>query len=381
VTARDIRELRRKTDLVDPRSFDHVGRDAGAGRLISGDILAELARNDDRIVCGTADLQFVTHLAEFRLQYPERMFQFGISERTMVGAAAGMASVGYVPYISTFACFLGILAYENIKTDLAYPSMPVRLLATHAGISMGFFGTSHHATEDISAMRSIANLMVVSPCDGPSFAALLRATVDHPGPIYFRLGRGREEAVHAEGAPEICSGAPVEVRSGGTRILAVATGAMVAPCAQAADLVAEKLGERMVSVFDANVLKPFRPESLLAAIDEETRILVVEEHNTEGGLGTIVQEALAQHGVHNPVYKHGLHDEYSIVGPPLHLYAYYGLDSSGIASVMERLALRTSRPSACERLWNDDDRQQALDEIVTRRLERLDRGRLGAIGS
>lgn len=378
MTSGDIRELRRKTDLRDPRSFDHVGRDTGVRGLISGEVLAELAAKDDRIVCGTADLQFVTHLAEFRLQYPERMFQFGIAERTMVGAAAGMASVGYVPYISTFACFLGVLAYENIRTDLAYPNLPVRLLATHAGISMGFFGTSHHATEDISAMRSIANLMVVSPADAPSYAALLRATVDHPGPIYFRLGRGREEPVHAEGATDVCSGTPVKVRSGGTRILAVATGAMVAPCAEAADAVAQTFGEPVASVFDANVLKPFRPDSLLATIDEETLILVVEEHNTEGGLGTIVQEALAQHGVHNPVYKHGLHDEYSIVGPPLHLYAYYGLDSTGIAAVMERLALRTSRLNAGERLWTDDDRQQALGEIVRRRRERSDRARLGA---
>jgi transketolase len=365
-----ITSLRNPTDLRDPRSFDHVGRDVGASSLVSGEVLAQLARDDERIVCGTADIQFVTHLAEFRLEHPERMFQFGIAERTMVGAAAGMAACGYRPYVSTFACFLGLLAYENIRTDLAYPNLPARLLATHAGISMGFFGTSHHATEDISAMRSIANLTVLSPCDGPSYAALLRATVEHPGPIYFRLGRGRDERVHHGALAGFRPGPPVPVHQGGERLVIVATGATVAPSVQAARALAGELGEEVATVLDAHTLKPFDAETVAAAVGEETRVLVVEEHNVEGGLGTIVREALDERGIHNPLYKHGLHDEYAIVGPPMHLYAYYGLDAAGIAVVARRLLDRREPPAAGERLWTDADRERTLREIQGRRQDR-----------
>ncbi|MGO2096090.1 MAG: hypothetical protein ACTH2J_02855, partial [Candidatus Microbacterium stercoravium] len=229
MTIPDIRSLRHQVELLDSRSFDHVGRDAGASSLISGEVLAEIARTDSRVVCGTADIQFVTHLAEFRLEHPERMYQFGISERTMLGAAAGMAASGLIPYVSTFAAFLGILGYENIRTDIAYPNLPVRLLATHTGISMGFFGSSHHATEDISALRAVANMMILSPSDGPSYAALLKATVDHPGPIYFRLGRGRDRDLYGAEVDALTPGQPLPVRPGPAKVVILSTGALVAP--------------------------------------------------------------------------------------------------------------------------------------------------------
>jgi transketolase len=160
-----------------------------------GRTLAELADRDPRIVVGTADLKYATLVSEFEERHPDRFFQFGIAERNMIGGAAGMATTGLIPYVATFASFSGLLGYEGIRTDLAYPQVPVRVLATHSGISMGFFSTSHHATEDISALRSVAGLMVLSPADGTSAAALITATVDHPGPIYIRLGRGREPSV------------------------------------------------------------------------------------------------------------------------------------------------------------------------------------------
>ena len=172
----------------------------------------------------------------------------------MFGAAAGMATTGLIPYVATFASFAGLLGYEAIRTDLAYPYVPVRVLATHAGISMGFFSTSHHATEDISALRSIADLMVLSPADGESAAELVRATVDHPGPIYFRLGRGREQTVYETAPENYRPGAPHVVRRG-EDVLIAATGIMVPNAVEAA----EQLAASGVSatVLDVHTLKPF----------------------------------------------------------------------------------------------------------------------------
>lgn len=368
-TARTIKDLRNKTDLRDPRSFDHVGRDAGASSLLAGEVLADLADTDPRIVCGAADIQFVTHMAEFRLKHPDRFYQFGISERNMIGAAAGMAASGMRPYVSTFACFLGILGYENIRTDLAYPKLPVRLLATHAGISMGFFGTSHHATEDIAALRPVANLTVVSPSDGPSFEALLRATVDVDGPVYFRLGRGRDPQIYKDAKSIPGFGAPVKVAQGNGELVIVTTGSMVTPAIGAARLLAQQEGRDVATVFDVHSLKPFDGGPIAAAIEKGSRLLVVEEHNVEGGLGTIVVEALLEHGVVPPTYKHGLYDEYCIVGPPTHLYQFYGLSPEGIATIGGRLLRSHNRP-APRSLWTEKDRAAAIEAVEASRNDR-----------
>ena len=367
MTTTDIRSLRHQVELLDPRSFDHVGRDAGASSLISGSVLAELARTDPRIVCGTADIQFVTHLAEFRLEHPDRLFQYGISERTMLGAAAGMAASGLIPYVSTFAAFLGILGYENIRTDIAYPNLPVRLLATHTGISMGFFGTSHHATEDISALRAVANLMILSPSDGPSYAALLKSTVDHKGPIYFRLGRGRDRDLYGAEVEGLAPGQPIPVRGGTANVVILSTGALVAPSVDAADELNGRLGTGAVAVYDVHTLKPLDLDNVLEALGDDTVVLVVEEHNVEGGLGTMVVEHLAQRGVTNPVHKHGLQDEYVIVGPPAHLYTYYGLDAAGIATVAERLSSSGAGLPRTVPVWTPEDRARALDQVRARK--------------
>lgn len=353
---------RKRADLRDPRSFDHVGRDVDARGFVAGEVLAELADTDPRIVCGAADLKYVTQMAVFEARHPQRFFQFGIAERNMISAAAGLATMGLRPYVSTFACFSGILAFENIRTDAAYPRLPVRILATHAGIAMGYFGTSHHATEDIAALRAVADLMILSPSDAASTAALLRATVDHPGPIYFRLGRGREDDIYtgqpttpaAPGGP----GAPSVLRKG-TDVLVVATGAVVGPTLAAVDHLASE--GVSATLLDAHTLKPFSDTAVAEHASGHAAVVTVEEHNVLGGLGTIVTEALSSHRVNVPVYRHGLQDEYSLIGPPSHLYRYYGLDSSGIASAIRRAASQDVDPR--RRLWTADDARAVLASV------------------
>ncbi|MEX2374874.1 MAG: transketolase C-terminal domain-containing protein [Dehalococcoidia bacterium] len=352
--------FRNPTDLHDVNSFDHVGRDSES-RLVAGSVLTELAANDDRIVAGTADLTYVTRLGEFAHRHPDRFFQFGISERNMLSAMAGMATCGLIPYAATFACFSAILAYENIRTDLAYPNLPVRILATHAGISMGFFGTSHHATEDIGALRGVANLMVLSPPDASATEALIRATVDHPGPIYFRLGRGRERPLYSEAPTAYGPGDPRVVMEG-QGLLITATGIMVQEALAAGEQIEQATGWT-TTVLDVHTLKPFSSRFVADLAAQHRLVLSVEEHNIEGGLGTLVQEAIASNKVRTPVYKHGLYDEFGIVGPPTHLYAYYGLDTSGIAEVAERFIRDETAgedDSIGARYWNESDKERIL---------------------
>lgn len=357
-----MKAQRLKTDLHDASSFDHVGRDAGANNFIFGEVLSELAAKDDRIVAGCADLKYVTHLADFEVDYPDRFFQFGIAERNMFTAAAGMAASGLRPYIATFAAFAGVLAYEAIRTDFAYTALPVRVLATHAGISLGFFGTSHHATEDIAALRAVAGLRVLSSADNASLRALMLRTADHDGPVYFRVGRGVEEPVY-DAVPADYGTTGAHVVREGTDVLIVSTGILV----KQAVLAAEQLAEAGISatVLDVYELKPFPSELVAGLAGRHTVVLSIEEHNVEGGLGTMVVEAVVEEGLTVPVYKHGLYDEFGIVGPPSHLYRYYGMDGTGVAQVATRLLERG--PAARKtRLWTDDDKQAVLTQVTER---------------
>jgi transketolase len=349
---------RATADLRSDASFDHVGRDRDNVAFVAWKVLAEVADHDPRIVGATADLTWVTRLADFGDRHRDRIFQFGIAERNMISAAAGMATCGLIPYVSTFASFSGILAFENIRTDLAYPRLPVRVLATHGGISMGYFGTSHHATEDIAALRSVADLMILSPADPASTERLIRNTVDHPGPIYFRLGRGAEPVLYESLPDDYGPGDPWVVTTG-SDVLLVSTGIMVGQCADAAEL----LGSRGIAatVLDVHTLKPFSADAVARHAETHPVVVTVEEHNIEGGLGSMVCEAVSAARLDIPVYKHGLRDEFAIVGPPTHLYRYYGLDPSGIASVTTRVLDQVSAVTGpLHEAWSTVDRQQVV---------------------
>src|SRR4029079_7410662 len=159
--------------------------------------------------------------------HPERFLQFGISEQNMVSAAAGLASTGLYPYVATFASFLALLACEQIRTDVAYSALPVRLIGHHAGISLGFYGTSHHATEDLAIMRSISDLTIGAPAHGAQLAAAIRASVDWPQPIYFRIARGHDPVVYAQPA-EFAFGKAIAHHEG-IDLTVIACGTMVHP--------------------------------------------------------------------------------------------------------------------------------------------------------
>jgi transketolase len=306
---------------------------------VAGKVLAAMGDEDPDIVVLTADLKFSNQTVDFERAHPERFVNVGISEQHMVSMAAGMASVGLKPYVATFAPFVGLLAGEHIRTDLAYPGLPVRVIAHHAGIAIGFYGTSHHATEDLGLMRSIAGLTVVCPCDATATEAALRQTADLPGPVYFRVGRGRDVDVY-DAQPEGTwrFGEAAVLREGGDLTI-VANGITVAAALEAARALCADDIE--ASVIDAHTVRPFDGVTIAEHAGQSRRLLVAEEHNVVGGVASACAEALVEHGLADvKLARIGMPaDEYSLIGPPTHLYRHYGMDADGIeAKARELLA-------------------------------------------
>ncbi len=315
-----------KTAFKDTRSVRGTPK-AGMPAFVLGEELAALAKSDPRIVVATADLASANRTNDFRDAFPDRFFNFGIAEKNMITAAAGMAACGMIPYVATFASFSAILGAEQIRTDCAYPKMPVRVVGTHSGMSMGFYGTSHHALEDLGMLRCMADLTVVCATDANHLRGVLRASVDHPGAMYIRLGRGRDPEVYGT-VPEITFGKAIRLREG-TDLTMIATGSQVRAALDAAEALAgEGIQARVV---DMHTIKPLDRDEIVAAASETGAIMTVEEHNVTGGLGSAVGEVLLDLP-RLPFLKHGVPDCYVEVGPPAALYAKYRLDAAGVAA-------------------------------------------------
>lgn len=320
-----------------PESWQYRALNKRAPSLATlSNTLIELADAGHPVAAGTADLQHSNGLIGFAERYPDRFVQFGIAEQNMVSAAAGMATTGLIPYVATFASFLALLCCEQIRMDVAFCRQRVRLIGHHTGIALGFYGTSHHATEDIAIMRSIAGLTVVSPADGPQFAAALRASIDYPDPIYFRISRGHDPVVYDKGLAFEFGKAIIH--GIGTDLTIIATGMAV----NGAKTAVERLNQSGLSagLIDMHTIKPLDIEAVLAAASRSRFILTVEEHNIIGGLGSAVAEVLATHGAGARLHMHGIKDEFSLIAPPSHLYEHYQLDAKGIEAIARSLLAR-----------------------------------------
>jgi transketolase len=328
----------KRTRKETPESDTHGGQAANRlarealRSLSAGEILAELGREDDRIVVLTADLKYANRSADFEAVFPNRFFNVGIAEQNLVTVAAGMASCGKLPYVFTFASYLGLMCVEQMRTDCAFTNMPVRFVATHSGMSMGYYGTSHHALEDLGIMRTLANVTVVSVADPTELEAVLRASLSHEGPMYIRLGRGRDPDVYTEPLDDFKLGKAIRLREG-SDLTFVTAGSELAPCLEAADLL-ESRGIH-ARVVDLHTLVPIDRDEILAAARETEALMTVEEHNAIGGIGSAVADVLVDHGLGIRFKRHGVPNEYVPIGPPAALYAHYELDAPGIAKVAE----------------------------------------------
>ncbi|MDD7464852.1 MAG: transketolase C-terminal domain-containing protein [Actinomycetaceae bacterium] len=297
---------------------------------VYGQTLVEIGKNDPKVVGLSADLAKSTKIAVFQKEFPERFFNFGIAEQNMFGAAAGLAKSGLTPFVSTFGAFAALRSCEQIRTDICYQNLNVKIIGTHSGLSFGAAGTTHHVTEDISIFRSFANLTLMCPADGLEAAYCVQAAYEHEGPVYIRLNRGFDQVVYRDEIPSFEFGKANVLREG-TDLTFIATGTGVWRALQAADALSKEDG-LSVRVLDIHTLKPIDEEAVTAAISETRRIITVEDHNVIGGLGTAVADVGATTRKGFVLKKLGVPDEFSVIGLPEDLYSHYGYDENGCIS-------------------------------------------------
>ncbi len=305
--------------------FSDVERETAYKVNPAGYAVTELAAADDRILTLTADLS--NTLAEFREKFPERYIELGIAETNSVSFAAGLASCGYVPYIYSMAPFGVLKTAEQLRTDVDYNHLPVRLVGRLSGLAMGYFGTSHYAVEDIAIARTLNNTLVIAPADAASTVALMKLVATTDAPAYIRIAEAPGQ-VYDE-APEVEIGKWPRLASGG-HVTIAAHGMGVGLAVGAARLLAERDGIE-ADVFDAAFLKPFDEAALAESAAKTGKVLTVEDHSVVGGLGSIVAETVARHRLPADLDQVALPAVDLEVGVPAELYEHYGLTVAGVA--------------------------------------------------
>jgi transketolase len=312
-----------------------------ATRDAYGKALLELGRKNPDVVALDADLSGSTKTKVFAKEFPSRFFNIGIAEQDMIGVAAGLALGGKIPFASTFAMFATGRAWEQIRQSVCYPHLNVKVVASHAGLTVGEDGGSHQSVEDISLMRSIPGMTVIVPADGMETEKAIAAMGEHKGPAYIRVGRSKTEDIY-DASYDFKVGKANVLREG-TDVTIVACGIMVALALQAADeLTIEGMS---VGVVNMSTIKPLDTDTLVAAAKESGAVVTVEEHSIIGGLGGAVCEALAEL-CPVPVKKVGVKDVFGHSGPPDELLKEYGLTPDAIKSAVREVAARKSAVSA-----------------------------------
>jgi len=295
--------------------------------------LVELAESRPEIVVLSADLMKATLASRFSDRFPDRSFNVGVAEQDLVGVAAGLALTGKIPVVATFAVFLLMRACEQVRTDVCYPKLNVKLIGTAGGFSFGLGGVTHATTEDLSIARTLPNMTVLAPADYAETCQAMRAAIDHPGPVYLRVGRSAEPVIYHSGCPFQIGRA--NVLRPGEDVSLLACGSMVFEALQAADILA---GQGLTArVVDMHTLKPLDTSAVLSAAAESRAILTIEEHTVIGGLGSAVAETLAEAGVSVRFKRLGMADAFATEGNADYLRQVYGLHGEGIAR--EALAL------------------------------------------
>ena len=275
-----------------------------------GEALLELGRERPEIVVLDADLYKSTRTVLFRDAFPERFFDLGISEADMVSTAAGMASAGLIPYVNSFAMFLTGICYMPIRIQIAYPSLPVKLVGSSCGLTQGPDGASHQSLEDISIMRGLPNMAVVSPADAIETRQATAAIADWPGPVYMRLGRYPVPCI-CDCVPEFEMGVARTMREGGD-IAIFATGHMVCKALDAAEHLAQHHIE--ASVINVSTIKPLDEGAVRRAAADAELLVTVEEHSIIGGLGSAVAESVSAIAGSPPLLRLGVRDVFGESG-------------------------------------------------------------------
>ncbi|MFH0855348.1 MAG: transketolase family protein [Candidatus Omnitrophota bacterium] len=293
-------------------------------RDVYGKTLVELGKTNKDIVVLDADLSSSTRTGLFAKEFPDRFFNFGVAEQNMMAAAAGLASCGKTVFVSTFAIFASGRAWDQVRNSICYSNLNVKIVATHAGVSVGPDGASHQALEDIALMRVIPNMNIVVPCDGPQTAEAINSALSANGPFYIRLGRPKVPTLEHKGKFEL---GKAQVLTEGDDITIAACGIMVAEALVAVgNLAKQGVRARLINVHS---LRPLDTQLILKAAQETRGIIVCEEHNIIGGLASSIDEIVAEN---NPaiIMRIGIRNRFGQSGEPSQLLKEYNLTSFDI---------------------------------------------------
>jgi len=298
-----------------------------------GEVLVQLGEEFENLVLLGADAINSTRGAAFARKFPHRTFNFGVAEANMVGVAAGLAMCGFIPMATAYAFLISMRACEQVQTDICYHNLNVKLIATHGGLSFGTNGPTHHSIDDIAIMRSFPNITVVVPADAYETTKAARAVIEHNGPVYLRLGRGRVPAVYKEDYQFVLKEA-ITLKEGNDLAI-IACGVMVGAAVEAA-LALKKEGIE-ARVINMHTIKPIDRDAIVNAAKETGKIITAEEHNIVGGLGDAVASVICEEGIPVKLVKIGIRDTFCVQGSPEELLHKYGLDSENIVKVAKRL--------------------------------------------
>lgn len=297
-----------------------------ATRESFGEALVECAQDFPNLVVLDADLAGATKTGVFKKAYPDRHFDCGIAECNMTGIAAGLATCGKIPVISSFAMFASGRNFEQIRNSIGYPHLNVKIGATHAGITVGEDGATHQCNEDVALMRTIPGMTVIVPSDNIEAKAAVRAALEMEGPVYLRFGRAAVPVINDRPDYKFEIGKGVRVMEG-SDVSIIASGICVDSAIKAAELLAQD-GIK-ADVINIHTIKPLDEEIVLETAKKTGKVFTAEEHSVIGGLGSAVCDLLSEK-CPTKVVKIGMYDCFGESGPAGELVKKYGLDGQGI---------------------------------------------------
>ncbi|MDO4826045.1 MAG: transketolase C-terminal domain-containing protein [Bacteroidia bacterium] len=297
--------------------------------------LAEAGRADARVVAMTADLKGSLKMDEFAAEFPERFIQCGIAEANMVGAAAGLAITGKIPFVGSFAEFITGRVYDQIRQELGYGHTNVKLASSHAGLTLGEDGATHQTMEDVALMRAIPGMVVLNPCDYNQTKAATIAAAAYDGPVYLRFGRP-SWPVFTDPDEKFEIG-KAYIMNEGNDVTLIASGHMVWEALQAAEVL-EARGVS-VEVINLATIKPLDEETVLGSVRKTGAVVVAEEHNSAGGIGELIAGVLALKFPTPMEFING-GDRFGQSGKPLELLKAYGMDADHIVEAALRVISR-----------------------------------------
>ncbi|MBE7022644.1 MAG: transketolase family protein [Ruminococcaceae bacterium] len=304
-----------------------------ATREAYGLALAEFGETYKDLIVLDADLSKSTKTDTFKKKFPERFFNAGIAEASMVTTAAGLATCGKTVFASSFAMFAAGRAFEQIRNSIGYPNLNVKIGATHAGISVGEDGATHQCLEDIGIMRTIPNMVILNPADATEAILAVEAAIKHHGPVYLRFGRLAVPELFDRATYKFELGKGIELEAG-TDATIVATGLMVPEALEAKKILAEQgIHARVINI---HTIKPIDKDILIKAAAETGAIVTAEEHNVIGGLGSAVAEVLCEN-CPVPMRRVGTQDKFGKSGKPAVLLEEYGLTAKNIAEQVKEV--------------------------------------------